>query len=87
MKKLNVSRNPVSKGIELIVGTDRVTVKINTTIDDSELEGLKAFALKVAEKCGKQHVIFRGQVSPTNTGFSTTMVSECSGIKYEVVSA
>lgn len=68
MKKLQVTRNPKREDVELIVGTDRITVMVGSDLDDSELANLKDFALKVAEKCGKDKVILRYGVTESEDG-------------------
>lgn len=87
-KQLQVVRNPKREDIELVVGTDRIVVKIGIELDDSELEKLKAFALAVADKCDKPRVIFRGTVNLTVKGDMTVdMVCQRGIEKQTVVSA
>jgi hypothetical protein len=73
-KKVQLLRSPAREGIELVIGTDRVTLKLDNTVDDAEVESLVEFAQLVAQKCGKTKVIVRGKVERTlDGGFSTAI--------------
>lgn len=77
-KPLNLTRSYARNGIDIIVGTDRVTVKVGIDLDDTEIERLLAFAFKVAERCSKKQVVFRGKVVDTEAnGYRTLMVAAC----------
>lgn len=73
---VKVVRNPKREEIGLVVGTDAILVQVNYDLDDTEIAKLKAFAVLVAKKCGKDKVIFRGAVERTVTGFSTIISDE-----------
>lgn len=73
-----LTRSYARTGIDLIVTKDKVIVKVGIELDDSEIERLMAFAHKVAERCSKKQVVFRGKAFDTGAaGFQALMVSDC----------
>lgn len=74
-RKFNLTRTSVSKdGIEIVVGIDRITVRVGVLIDDSELRNLETFARMIAAKCGKSKIIMKGTIQKTiEGGFATAL--------------
>ncbi len=67
-KKLELIRRGFN-GISMTVCPDKITLRIETYMDDSELAKLKLFAELVAQKVGAKKIAFARTVERTREGF------------------